>query len=117
MKMSFTSRTFQTWVFIVSHGQLLIRSPKTSECPTNMDLMFLGVEYMDLPRFLRGFEVVEPNDADVSLIRERLDKLGSSDRIFVISSNNRRYHVVAAALQISENEREIFDSPFVLGQN
>ena len=77
-----------------------------------MDLMFVGVKYMDLPQFLRGLEVVEPNDADVSLIRERLDKLGSSDRIFVISSNNRRYHVVAAVLQISENELDIFDNPF-----
>lgn len=74
--------------------------------------MFVGVKYMDLPRFLRGLEVEEPNDADVSLIRERLDKLGSEDRIFVIISNNRRYHVVAAALQILENELDIFDSPF-----
>jgi hypothetical protein len=77
-----------------------MRSPKTSECPTNIDLIFAGVEYMDLPRFLRGLEVEEPNDADVSIIRERLDKQGSSDRIFVIRSNNRRYHVVAAALKI-----------------
>ena len=117
MKMSFTSRAFQTWVFIVSHGSLLIRSPKSSACPTNLDLMFVGVKYMDLPVVLGGLEVVEPNDADVSLINERLDKLWRDDRIFVIISNNRRYHVVAAALQISENEREIFDSPFVLGQN
>lgn len=77
--------------------------------------MFAGVEYMDLPRFLRGLEVDEPNDADVSIIGERLDTLGSSDRIFVIKSNNRRYHVVAAALKISENELAIFDSPFVQG--
>ena len=67
---------------------------------------------MDLPRFLRGLEVDEPNDADVSIIRERMDKPGSSDRIFVIRSNNRRYYVVAAGLQISENELDIFDSPF-----
>lgn len=112
MKTSFTSRTFQTWEFSVSHGQLLIRSPKSSDCPTNIDLIFAGVKYMDLPRILRGVEVDEPNAADASIIRERLDKQGTSDRIFVIKSNNRRYYVVAAALQIAENEFDIFDSPF-----
>jgi hypothetical protein len=112
MKTSFTLRIFQTWEFRVSHGQLLIRSPKTSDWPTNIDLIFAGVEYMDLPRFLRGVEVDEPNEADAAIMRERLDRQGTSDRIFVIKSNNRRYYVVAAALQISENEVDIFDSPF-----
>ena len=105
---------FQTWEFKVSHGHLLIRSPKTPECPTNIDLMFVAVEYIDLPRHLRGLEMEEPNEADISVIRERLGKpIGSEYSIFVIISDSRRYHVVAAALKISENELDIFDSPFI----
>lgn len=112
MKTSFTSRRFQTWEFKVSHGQLLIRSPKTAECPTNVDLIFTGVEYMDLPRFLGGIELDDPKEADVSIIRERLDKQFASDSMFVITTGSHRYYVVAAALKISEHELDIFDSPF-----
>jgi len=62
---------------------ILIRSPKTSECPTNIDLMFAAVEYRDLPRHLRGLEMDEPNEADISVIRERLGKsIGSEYSIF-----------------------------------
>ncbi len=70
MKTSFKSRVFQTWEFKVSHGHLLIRSPKTSDHPTNIDLKFADVQYMELPRFLRGIEVDEPNEIDISVINE-----------------------------------------------
>lgn len=55
---------------------------------------------MELPRFLRGIEVDEPNEIDISVINERLGQSISSDSIFVVSSGSRRYHVVAAALKI-----------------
>lgn len=109
---SLASRMFQTWEFKVSHGQLLIRSPKDANHPTNIDLMFSGVEYMDLPRHLGQLEVQQPDETDVSFIGERLAKQGSSDSIFVLTSDNRRYRVVAAALTVSENELDIFESPF-----
>ena len=96
----------------MSHGQLLVRSPKDANHSTNLDLMFSGVEYMDLPRHLGQIEVHEPDETDVLFIRERLAKQGGSDSIFVLISDSRRYRVVAAALKISENELDIFESPF-----
>lgn len=108
----FPSRMFQTWQFRVSHGELLIRSPKGANHSTNIDLVFVGVEYMDLPRHLGEVEVHEPDEIDLSFIRERLRKQDSSDKIFVLTSDSRRYRVVAAALKISENELGIFESPF-----
>lgn len=107
------SRMFQTWEFKVSHGQLLIRSPKDANHSTNIDLMFAGVEYMDLPRHLGQLEVHEPDETDISFSRERLPKRGSSDSIFVLMSDSRRYRIVAAGMKVSENELDIFDSPFV----
>ena len=74
--------------------------------------MFAGVIYMDLPRHLGQIEIQQPDETDVSFIRERLPKQGSSDKIFVLISNGRRYRVIAAAMQVSENELEIFESPF-----
>jgi hypothetical protein len=108
----FASRMFQTWLFGVGHGELLVRSPKGANHSTNIDLMFAGVEYMDLPRHLRQIEVHEPDETDISFIRERLPKQGSSDKIFVLISNDRRYRIVAAGMKVCENELGYFDNPF-----
>jgi hypothetical protein len=50
MKASFDKRKFQFWQYRVSHGEVLVRSPKDAAHPRNVDLMFVGVEYVDLPR-------------------------------------------------------------------
>ena len=39
MKSSFENSEFQLWEFKVSHGSLLIRSPKGPETPKNIDLV------------------------------------------------------------------------------
>lgn len=102
----------------MSHGQLLIRSPKapaTGTAPerlTNVDIVCLGVEYMSLPRLLRGVELSQPSQGE----RDQLEALlgqqieGDSVRIFV--SEGRRFPVVAASLSLSENDWDIFESPF-----
>jgi hypothetical protein len=59
---------FQRWEFQVSHGQLLIRSPKDANRSTNIDLIFSGVEYMDLPRHLGQLKVQHPDETDISFV-------------------------------------------------
>jgi hypothetical protein len=41
-------RPFQVWEYVVSHRQLLLRSPKSRSSPTNIDLVFRGVRVMHL---------------------------------------------------------------------
>ena len=51
------NRNFQLWEYHVSHGSLLIRSPKRGEDTKNIDIVFAGVEYMALPRHLKSVEL------------------------------------------------------------
>ena len=74
MKQSFPGRRFQLWQYRVSHGEMLVRSPRDDEHPRNADLMFFGVEYLELPRFLPDLEIDEVRDADVARVVERLGK-------------------------------------------
>jgi hypothetical protein len=112
MKTGFIGRRFQFWQYRVSHGELLVRSPKDAAHPRNVDVMFVGVEYVDLPRFLPDLEVDEPNDDDVARAEERLGKPVERQWVVVLKSQGRRFVVVAAAVQAVESEMEIFDTPF-----
>jgi hypothetical protein len=52
----------------VSHGSLLVRSPKGPDATTNVDLIFVGVEYICCPRMLRGVELVEATGLRVKML-------------------------------------------------
>jgi hypothetical protein len=90
MKQSFVGRSFQFWEYHVSHGELLVRSPRRSSEPTNMDLMFFGVQYVELPRHLDSMEVDDPSDADVARARDRLGKNVDASNVTAIVSEGRR---------------------------
>ncbi len=112
MKASFVGRSFQFWQYHVSHGELLVRSPRDDAHPRNIDLMFVGVEYVDLPRHLPGLEIDDPEDIDMARAQARLGKHVELRTVTILKSHERRYMVIAAAMQIVENDMDIFDSPF-----
>lgn len=112
MKTTFVGRKFQFWQYRVSHGELLVRSPKDAAHPRNVDLMFAGVEYVDLPRCLPDLEVDEPSDDDLARAQERLGESVASRNVVVLKSQGRHYVVIAATVKVEESEMDIFDSPF-----
>jgi hypothetical protein len=52
-----SDRSFQVWAYSVSHGQLLIRSPKSEATPENIDLAFVGAA--DIRVSTNGFDYRE----------------------------------------------------------
>ena len=113
-----SDRTFQLWEYQVSMGQLLLRSPRTPasegspELKTNFDIVFVGVEYVSLPRFLRGVRLESATTEDALEVERLLGSIKAPNKITVIVSGEKRFHVVAAGVRFSENNWEIFDSPF-----
>jgi len=108
---NFATRVFQLWEYRVSHGSLLIRSPQSAGETRNVDIIFAGVEYLAIPRFFRGIEIVEATPAEIRLLEERLAKDISSKSVHIIASSAKRFPIVAASLKLEENELEIFESP------
>ncbi len=111
-------RQFQVWEYQVSHGQLLIRSPKsppTERAPertTNVDISFLGVEYMSVPRVLRGLVLEQATPEEVRELGALLGKAPERGAVVVLASAGRRFFVVAHSFAVSENDWDIFESPF-----
>ena len=106
---AYPDRRFQVWEYRVSHGSLLVRSPKGSHAEKNVDLVFVGVDYMALPRLMRGVSIDLGTADDHTLLRA---EMGDDDQIFVLESDGHRHPVVAKACRVSENDGDIFDSPF-----
>jgi hypothetical protein len=113
-----SDRTFKVWEYQVSHGQLLIRSPKapatgtSPELLTNVDLVCLGVEYMAVPRVLRGLELASPSSDEIQYLESLLGRTVPTDGIKVLVSDGKRFSVVASSFSWSENDWDIFESPF-----
>jgi len=112
MRRKFAGRVFQLWHYRVSHGELLIRSPRDDEHPRNMDVMFAGVDYLEAPRFLPNLEIDEASDDDVARAGKRLGRSVEARDVIVLKSEGRRFLVVAAAMNTAESDMDIFDNPF-----
>lgn len=85
----YPERRFQLWEYRVSHGSLLIRSPRGVGFSQNVDFVFVGVEYLAVPRVFRGLALVARNR------RDRMDvtaAIGSfeSERLHVLASAGRQ---------------------------
>ncbi len=109
---SFVGRTFQLWEYNVSHGSLLIRSPKGPDVANNIDIVCSGVEYVGAPRFLRDLQILEPTIDELKLLGNALDKQLNPSSVRIFSSSGKRFFVVAAGFKLDENNNDIFDSPF-----
>ncbi|WP_334075545.1 MULTISPECIES: hypothetical protein [Paenibacillus] len=112
MIQSFDSRDFKFWHYTISHGQLLIRSIKSASNATNIDIMFFDVDYVEIPRNLPNLKIEEAGDDDVLYIKEKIHKSVKPENITILSSNDKRYLVVASIMKIDENELDMFELPF-----
>ncbi len=109
---SYQARHFQLWEYKVSHGSLLVRSPRRPTIPTNIDLFFVGVEFVMLPRHLEGVELMHGTLDDVKKIRTIIGHEVPAKHVFVFLSSGNRFHVVATTYKLDQNEGDIFGSPF-----
>lgn len=101
---TYPDRRFQVWEYRVSHGSLLVRSPKGPQAEKNVDLVFVGVDYMALPRVLRGVALDHGTDEDRSSVVAAIGDV-DTNQVYVLHSEGHRHLVVAVAW-------DIFDSPF-----
>ncbi len=105
-------RKFQLWEYRVSHGSLLIRSPKKGDQRFNVDIKFFGVEYVAVPRHLKEIVKLEVNEEEAKYVEHLLGKPVKKDYVFILESSTGRHVIVAAKMKVEENELDIFDSPF-----
>jgi len=97
---------FQVWSYSVSHGQLLLRSPKSRERATQVDILFKNVASMQLPAMFDDIEIRKVR-ADELPSAPQLGALESMGReIYRITGRNVDGYVVAGAVVADERNLE-----------
>jgi hypothetical protein len=110
--MLFTSpSTFSIQDWLISHSQLLIRSAKSINDPNseNIDLIFVGVCYMDICDVLHGTEISYAKEHDVVRLKHR-SEWQEGAQFFEITSNAHSYYIGAASFRVERNKLGTLES-------
>jgi len=105
-----SARTFQVWAYTVSHSQLLLRSNRTAEFDTRVEVLFKGVGAVQLPTVLSGLEVSEiPMEHAPGELRTLLtDEDWIGRKLYMIRSGGSTGYVVAIAAFFAEDHGEYY---------
>jgi hypothetical protein len=101
-------RPFQVWSYTVSHGQLLLRSPKSLSNPTRVDILFKNTVAMFLPAAFESLTISRVHAQDLGLDETALGLKGKT--IFRLRDLHFDGFVAAGAVVIHEDDRE-YDEP------
>ena len=106
-------RQFQIWSYTVGHGQLLLRSTKTTDFSTRIDVLFKDVGAIHLPMTLDGLALTEATEDEKVELRPQIASPRLRDRkVFVVSGSNFTGYVVAGMVAWHEDDLEYYDPSY-----
>src|SRR4051794_31587126 len=106
-------RMFQIWQYTVGHGQLLIRSTRTEDLATpvdvlfktRVDVLFKGVVALHMPTVFHGLLVTEVSEIESSSMNLQLGLLSIAGcKVFMVTGSSFQGYVVAAAVFFHEDD-------------
>lgn len=101
-------RSFQMWHYVVSHAQLLLRSPKSVEHPTNIDIAFSGVSAVILHSQYNTITVRRCDDTEEGIVFPDLSR-HPADTIFVLGGGKVIGFVLCSNMKITEDHKDFWD--------
>ena len=102
-------RRFQVWNYTVGHGQLLLRSTKSSEFPTRIDILFKNVTAIHLPTTFDGVTIAEASDEERNRLKIHKNE---SEKLFIVRGDAFEGYVIAGTVAHHEDEGEHSDPGF-----
>ncbi len=97
-----SDRNFALWDYTVSHAQLLLRSPASSDDPDNIDVVLVGVETLEIPTRMHGLTITGPEPLE--------RRPGDPISIFRLTSEGNEFRVTAVACRVYKNRLGLMDS-------
>jgi hypothetical protein len=101
-----SERAFDIFDAEAGHHFLLVRS-SGGEHNVNIDLIFGGVLFVELPSSLFGIKISKPCDEKALELEKRFTTYQAAEYkgefVYALESQGNRFHIVASALWIHEN--------------
>ena len=113
----YSGRRFQIWDYNVGHSQMLLRSPISDAAETNIDIVFLGVEYLGIPSKLVGVGLMPAERNHAKKIERLMGRPIDRRSIHVLISGGKEYLLVAAGYFVSRNHLDLFESSLEYASN
>jgi len=107
------NRSFELWRYFVGHAQLLLRSTKSEEHGTRIDVGFKNVRYVQLPTSMGSLSIEIGADSDLpDDVQQALDTAGMT--IFLVTTDIGHGFVVAGYGGWREDDGEYYEPSGVL---
>lgn len=109
-----SDRFFQVWSYSVSHRELILRSTKSTDLATRIDVFFKGVDEVHLPMASNGLLIEEISEATLGEFRGlRQTPFGKDVKIFVIRGADFVGYVAALIALSHEDDGEYHEPSFL----
>ncbi len=102
-------RQFQIWSYVVSHNQLLLRSPKSQRAITRVDILFKGVSFIHMETGFSGLSV-QVLDEKAQKPLPNIPDILEDQKLFVLHTSSGLGYIVAAAYAAVEDDKEHYDA-------
>jgi len=113
-----TDRELRLWEYTVSLRQLLLRSPKVeSGYANNLDVIFVGVRYIEIPVTFKGLTITLGTRKHLRKIEPLLGRAVPLTHIFLLESRGRTHIIVAGMMRVEENFLDIRESSLEFSPN
>lgn len=107
-----SDRYFTIFDFVISHGQLLLRSQKTDDLPKNIDVIFFDTTFIQSFSRLKGLHIKMLGKGidlpEYSTVKKYLDY--DNNYLYEIDSNDEKYYIADSFVRIFENQLEFSES-------
>lgn len=105
-----SDRVFQLWAYTVGMSRLLLRSTKSDQFGSRIDVVFQNVKAIQLLSVLHGIVIARADDAEAERITRETGLLPDVDReFFSVYGSNYVGYVVAGVVVACEDAGEYFE--------
>ena len=87
----------------------MLRSAKGCTYPDNIDLVFHGVHYVRMKTFIHLERICKNENNDILDIEREIGEIESTHTLFKLQCQGQDFFIVAVALSIDRNTRELSD--------
>ncbi len=103
-------RQFDIWQYAISHRQLLLRSNPSDGHDSRIEILFKGVEWLQLPSTMYGLAIATESIAKYfSFVCCDRDASRDSLVAYTLTSKEAKGVVIASAVFIVEEDREYWE--------
>ncbi len=103
-------RDFQIWKYDVGHSQLLLRSVKGDRHKTRVDVLFKGVQFVQLPTHFSGLRSSEMTEDEFKTLNLSTGSASANEnRYFRLEGKGWKGVVIALGMFWLEEDAEYYD--------